>query len=90
MDASTWKTDDDVYRSFFKVVGAPEWHGKNLDALNDSIANGEINAIEIPYRLVVQHSGSASGTAVKMMNDLVDLVRDIAARGFPVEIVLER
>jgi hypothetical protein len=32
-----WATRDEVYDAFFRAVGAPEWHGRNLDALADSI-----------------------------------------------------
>jgi RNAse (barnase) inhibitor barstar len=76
-------------QQFFRAVGAPEWHGRNLDALNDSIAGGQINAIEIPYRLVIQNGNCVGDGAIKMMNEFVALIRDIAARGFPVDIVVE-
>jgi RNAse (barnase) inhibitor barstar len=90
LDASTWKTDDDVYDCFFKAVGAPDWHGRNFNALNDSIAGGEINAVEIPYRLIIQHRSRVGEDASKMTDDFVDLIREIAARGCPVEIVVEQ
>ena len=90
LDASTWKTRDDVYNSFFKAVGAPEWHGRNLDALNDSISAGGINAVEVPYKLVVQHYDRMAPGAKQMADKFIEVIRDIAARGCPVEIVLER
>ncbi len=45
--------NDDFYDAFFAAVGAPIWHGRNRDALNDSISTGGINEVEIPYRLEV-------------------------------------
>ncbi len=42
------------FQSFFKAVGAPDWHGKNFNAVRDSIAGGNINQIEIPYRLILK------------------------------------
>jgi RNAse (barnase) inhibitor barstar len=39
MDGAAWNSEDDVYDAFFRVVGAPAWHGRNFNALNDSIAN---------------------------------------------------
>jgi len=90
LDASAWKTRDDVYDSFFKAVGAPEWHGRNLDALIDSIETGRINAVEVPYRLVIKHYDSIAAGARKMADDFVDLIREIAGRGCPVEIVVEK
>lgn len=53
LEAATWKTSDDVYDALFAAVGAPTWHGRNFDALNDSIVTGDINCVEVPYRLVI-------------------------------------
>jgi RNAse (barnase) inhibitor barstar len=90
LDGSTWQTRDDVYDAFFKAVGAPEWHGRNFNALVDSIETGSINAIEVPYRLVIKHYGSVGEDAKKMASDFVDLIQEIRARGCPVEIVTEK
>src|ERR1700719_3137446 len=62
---------DDVYDAFFHAVGAPDWHGRNCDALKDSIANGSINEVEVPYRLVLKHYDLISGEAKKMTDDFV-------------------
>ena len=89
LDGTEWQSKDDVYNSFFRVVGAPDWHGKNLDALNDSIANGSINQVEVPYRLVIKNYDKIGAGAKQMANDFIELVRDIAAGGCPVEIRVE-
>jgi hypothetical protein len=47
LDGSTWKTRDDFYAAFFKAVGAPERHGRNFNALRDSIVIGRINQISL-------------------------------------------
>jgi|ERR1700678_3407191 RNAse (barnase) inhibitor barstar len=88
MDGATWNSYDDVYDGFFRAVGAPSWHGRNFDALNDSIAGGEINEVEVPYRLVILNFDLIGPDAKEMASDFVDLVREIAARGIPVEIVV--
>jgi RNAse (barnase) inhibitor barstar len=82
MDGATWNSKDDVYDALFRVVGAPSWHGRNLDALNDSIANGQIK------RLVIVNFDLIGASAKKVASDFVDLIREIAARGIPVEIVV--
>jgi RNAse (barnase) inhibitor barstar len=89
LDGCGWQTTDDVYDAFFRAVGAPEWHGRNFDALNDSIATGSINQVEVPYRLVIQHYDKIGAEAKQMTNDFIDLIREIAARGCPVEIRVE-
>jgi RNAse (barnase) inhibitor barstar len=88
LDGAGCATKDDVYSAFFHVVGAPEWHRRNFDALNDSIANGSINEVEVPYRLVLKNYDLISGEAKKMTDDFVDLI-EIAARGCSVEIRID-
>ena len=86
LDGSSWKTTDDVYDTFFSAVGAPSWHGRNFNALSDSIATGRINEIEVPYRLVIQHYDLIDAGAKKMVDEFIDLIHHIAACGCPIEI----
>jgi RNAse (barnase) inhibitor barstar len=83
LDGTNWSCKDDVYDAFFQVVGAPPWHGRNLDALNDSIGTGSINDVEVPYRLVIRNYDLIGVGAKKMADDFVDLLREIALRGCP-------
>jgi RNAse (barnase) inhibitor barstar len=89
LNGAEWNTKDDVYTSFFHAVGAPPWHGRNFDALIDSIETGEINAIEVPYRLVIQNYSLIGSEALQMAKDFVDLLHKLAARGCPVEVRVE-
>jgi RNAse (barnase) inhibitor barstar len=89
LDGAGWTSKDDVYDAFFRAVGAPEWHGRNFNALNDSIATGSINQLEVPYRLVIKHYDQIGGEAKKMTDDFVELIREMAARGCLVEIRIE-
>jgi len=89
LNGAEWRTRDDVYDSFFRAVGAPEWHGRNFDALSDSIATGSINAVEVPYRVVIQNYDKIAPSARQMADDFVDLIRELAAEGCPVEIRAE-
>jgi RNAse (barnase) inhibitor barstar len=89
LDGSSWQTKDDVYDAFFDAVGAPEWHGRNLDALNDSIATASINQVEVPYKLVIKNYNKIGVGAKKMTDDFIDLIREIAASGCPVEIQID-
>jgi RNAse (barnase) inhibitor barstar len=58
LDASAWQEPDDFYNALLPQLGAPAWHGRNLDALEDSIFVGDINAIEAPFHI------SISGTDI--------------------------
>jgi len=89
LNGADWATKDDVYDAFFQAVGAPEWHGRNLDALADSISGGSINQIEVPYRLVIKSYQSIGLHAKPMTDSLINLVHELAADGCPVEIRVE-
>jgi RNAse (barnase) inhibitor barstar len=88
LDGREWRTRDDVYDAFFAAVGAPSWHGKNFNALNDSIAVGSINQIEVPYCVVIANFDLISGEAKQMAADFADLLRELNVRGVPVEVEL--
>lgn len=53
LDASKWKTPIDFYNALLPTLGAPEWHGRNLNALIESMIWGEINAVEPPYAVEI-------------------------------------
>jgi RNAse (barnase) inhibitor barstar len=89
LNGAKWTTQDDFYDAFFRAVGAPEWHGRNLDALYDSIAAGSINEVEVPYRLVIANYSEIGDDAKKLTDDFVNLIREIAGRGCLVEICVE-
>ncbi len=89
LNGAGWTTKDDVYNAFFHVVGAPEWHGRNLDALADSIAGGQINQVEVPYRVVIKNYNLIGSAAKEMTDNLVNLVRELAGKGCPVEICVD-
>ena len=89
LNATGWQSRDDFYDAFFRAVGAPPWHGRNLDALNDSIGTGQINQIEVPYRIVVKNLGSAGAEAKQIVDRFMEVVHHLAETGCPVEILVE-
>jgi RNAse (barnase) inhibitor barstar len=52
VDAADWQTPADGWRDLCAALGAPDWHGRNLDALTDSLRGG-INAVEPPFTLTI-------------------------------------
>lgn len=89
MDAANWASPDDVYDSFFEAVGAPSWHGRNFNALRDSIEGGRINRIEVPYLIRIKNASSMKPAARLMLRDFVDLIKSLQASGCSVDVVLE-
>ena len=51
VDASGWTKSGDIYDAILPLLGAPDWHGDNVNALTESIVWGEINAVEPPFTL---------------------------------------
>jgi hypothetical protein len=90
LDACDWQTSDDVFQAFLLAVGAPRWHGRNFDALNDSIGTGGINRIEAPYRIIIRNADSMSRNAAAFVQDFADLIKELQSNGCPVELRIER
>jgi RNAse (barnase) inhibitor barstar len=88
MDGSGWRGQDDLYDAFFRAVGAPAWHGRNFNALRDSIGIGRINKIDVPYRIVIRNFDLIGEDALKMVVDFANLIRELAADGCPADIEL--
>ncbi len=57
--------------------------------MNDSIATGSINQVEVPYRLVIENYDKIGAGAKQMVDDFIDLIRTIRGGGCPVEIRVE-
>jgi RNAse (barnase) inhibitor barstar len=95
LDASGWdmKSDwywmQDFYSAFFLAVGAPEWHGSNFDALDDSITGGGINKIEVPYRIVIRNAVCENEMVKSMLRELTDFVHVIHSNGCPVSLTIQ-
>jgi RNAse (barnase) inhibitor barstar len=53
LDGSQWRSYEDFYRALFAALGAPDWHGDNVNALVDSMIWGGINKLEPPYTVRV-------------------------------------
>jgi RNAse (barnase) inhibitor barstar len=58
LDAEEWKTVPDFYSAVLAAIGAPNFYGRNLNALVDSMIWGGINAIEPPYTIRILRTDS--------------------------------
>jgi barstar (barnase inhibitor) len=90
LDAGRWQSSDDVYQAFFAAVGAPSWHGRNFNALIDSIATGTINKTEVPYRITIRNTDIMGNDVASFVHDFADLIRHLQDNGCPVEMVVEQ
>jgi RNAse (barnase) inhibitor barstar len=87
ISAAEWKNADDFYVAFLAAVGAPSWHGRNLDALWDSIVAGSINRTEPPYRVRITGIGQIPNGCREMIDNFRALIEEASAQGTPVEVV---
>jgi hypothetical protein len=88
MDARGWKGFDDLYDSFFAAVGAPVWHGRNFDALNDSIVGGGINRVDLPYVLVIENLDGTSAEGYVATQQFILFVRELEGKGCPISVIV--
>jgi len=89
VDATGWLEPDDFYRAVLPVLGAPGWHGHNLDALWDSVTSN-INDVQPPYTLTIKNSSQMSGEMVHFLSEVRSLFQQARdERGITVELRIE-
>jgi RNAse (barnase) inhibitor barstar len=74
LDGATWKRTDDFYASYLAAVGAPDWHGRNLDALWDSLTGGDINRCNPPFHIRIRGATRMSDEAREIVRRFRSLV----------------
>lgn len=87
MDGKNWQTKDDFYDAFFTAVGAPDWHGRNFNALHDSIVTGQINQIEPPYTIYISNVSEIPADVKKLVEDFCSLIKELRSEGHKVEVI---
>jgi hypothetical protein len=94
LDGSKWVTVMDFYDALLTALGAPRWHGRNVNALVDSMIFGGINAMEPPYRIRVRGISNAPPevrTEIEWAKQDLEAAREEfrASRSQDVEVQLE-
>ena len=89
LTAAHWKTSDDFYTAFLAAVGAPDWHGHNLDALWDSVTGADINRVNAPYRVRITGVSQSPQECKRLIDSFVSLFREARRKGTLIEVVCE-
>lgn len=63
LTASGWITPLDFYEALLAALGAPEWHGRNVNALMESMMFGNINKVDPPMIVHVRKLNEAGEAA---------------------------
>ena len=77
LDASAWQKRDDFYDALLPALGAPGWHGRNLDALNDSISGDNISAVRLPFRIKITNTASVPADLQGYLFKFADLLTEL-------------
>jgi RNAse (barnase) inhibitor barstar len=89
LDATNCRTVDDFYDAIFTALGSPKWHGRNFNALRDSITGGQINDVEPPFELYLSGSKTVSGELKPVIRDFVDFIKNAKADGYEVDVMIQ-
>ncbi len=87
-----WKSinaPEDFYSLFLPQVKAPEWHGHSLNALNDSMVNGDINGMSPPYKIKNINFSEFSGNLLEFKRGVMQVFVDSAMKHAGTEVLIE-
>lgn len=74
IDASSWTRRLDFYEAIVTAIGAEPWHGRNFNALVESLAFGEMSKLEPPFTIRLN---GLQNVATELHRDIIDLVQDL-------------
>ena len=89
LDGRLWRTANDFYTAYLSAVGAPDWHGRNLDAVWDSLTGGDLNRRNPPLRVRITGLADMGGDARQVVERFLAISRGASAEGHIVEVELE-
>jgi RNAse (barnase) inhibitor barstar len=75
LEASHWKSSLDFYNALLVALGAPHDHGRNINALIDSMFYGGINKIDPPYTIRIRGGDNLPTDVREEIKSEVDLLQ---------------
>jgi RNAse (barnase) inhibitor barstar len=89
LSGSEWRSADDFYHAYLAAVGAPDWHGHNLDALWDSLTGGDINRRNPPLHIRITGTAQMDDDAREIVRRFADLITEAREGGCSVTLELK-
>ncbi len=86
LDAKGWKSQEDFFIALLPKLGAPNWHGHNLDALWDSLVAGQINSTKPPYSIAVFGADKLPEFLKVYLLRFEELIKEIQMEGVEIQI----
>jgi RNAse (barnase) inhibitor barstar len=79
LDVTGCTTTAELNEAAAKVLGAPDWHGRNLDAWWDSLRSDDINEVRAPYTIVIRGSRTVPADLAEYVRRFASLFDDARA-----------
>ncbi|MBW6522911.1 barstar family protein [Sphingomonas sp. RHCKR47] len=79
LDARGWREFRDIYAALLPALGAPDWHGPNLDAVYDALVAGHYR-VALPLVVTIRDTASASEAVRAYLPRLVTVFDDARAQ----------
>jgi RNAse (barnase) inhibitor barstar len=86
LDGSSWRSVEDFYAALLPALGAPDWHGRNLDALNDSLRSQDLNQVNPPLAITISGIYAMSPDAERVVRRFAELADALAAEGTEISV----
>jgi len=83
------QTPEDYFSQLLPQVKAPDWHGKNLNALADSLVTGSINSIEPPFCLINLNVGSLKSELHDFFSGVKEIYEEANSNGRKIRVFSE-
>ncbi len=86
LDARGWQQREDFWTALLPALGAPDWHGPNLDALYDGLVAGE-NRVRPPVTVEILVSTPLPAPLTAYLDRVRGVFADAACdTGLPIEL----
>ncbi|QLC22766.1 barstar family protein [Parasphingopyxis sp. CP4] len=76
-----WRSKANFYDEILPQLGAPDWHWRNLDALEDSLVAGQINRVEPPLLIEIYKPDQAARFTAAIIEAMTDIAREASQSG---------
>lgn len=81
LDGRDWQTEADFIGAVIAGVDGPPWHGRNYNALRDSLVAGSINGTEPPYDFIIQAPSAPTSEVADAIRYFMARISDWRAEG---------
>ena len=89
LEGASWRSQADFYDAFFAAVGSQKSHARHLDALADSVCGGQINAVDVPYTLVIRGYEQMQEAARRFVDRVCHILLELRREGCDIDIRCE-